>query len=149
MVFIGSNDTFLQPGSLDAALKFANGRRHAVLHLHAFNFFLLHKSSIVDVGWFDETSTLPTKKIKTIPIAVIWHESSACCNPRLLRDMWDLLQYTRPRLFQSISMTSTRMQAINVSKWGGDSVRRFHRPYNDAHTITIMASGARTLNAHS
>lgn len=53
--FIGSNDTFLQPGSLLAALKAAEREPDVGLwRLHAFNFFLMHRRTIERVGWFDE-----------------------------------------------------------------------------------------------
>lgn len=53
-LFIGSNDTFLRPGSLEKALSFAPQAEGDLLLLHDFDFFLLSKSTIESVGWFDE-----------------------------------------------------------------------------------------------
>lgn len=53
-VCIGSNDTVLNPGSLKAALTLKKEDDFGIWHLHAFNFFLMRKSTIDAVGWFDE-----------------------------------------------------------------------------------------------
>jgi len=51
-VVIGSNDTFLNPGSLAAAQAGAPDAQ--ILHLCAWNFFLVRKAAVEAVGWFDE-----------------------------------------------------------------------------------------------
>ena len=53
-IFIGSNDTFLQPGSLKAAIDCRKENDGAIWHLCEFNFFLLRRKTIESVGWFDE-----------------------------------------------------------------------------------------------
>ena len=53
-IFIGSNDTFLTPGSLKKAVEVRKDATVGVWHLHAFNFFLLRKMTIDLVGWFDK-----------------------------------------------------------------------------------------------
>jgi GT2 family glycosyltransferase len=53
-IFIGSNDTVLHSGSLKAAVEFKKEKEFGVWHLHAFNFFLLHRATVERVGWFDE-----------------------------------------------------------------------------------------------
>jgi GT2 family glycosyltransferase len=52
--FIGSNDTILRPGSLKAAVDFNKADHVGIWHLNAFNFFLIRKTTIDRVGWFDE-----------------------------------------------------------------------------------------------
>jgi GT2 family glycosyltransferase len=51
-VLIGSNDTFLRPGSLAAAM--AGQPEVKVRHLCAWNFFLVRRAAADEVGWFDE-----------------------------------------------------------------------------------------------
>jgi GT2 family glycosyltransferase len=53
-VFIGSNDTFLRPGSLRAAVEFPKEPHVALYHLEYYNFFMVSQRTIDDVGWFDE-----------------------------------------------------------------------------------------------
>ncbi len=53
-VLIGSNDIFLHPGSLKAAMDFKKENDVVIWHLHAFNFFLINKNTMDTVGWFDE-----------------------------------------------------------------------------------------------
>ena len=53
-VFIGSNDTVLHPGSLSAAVKMQKDSGTRVWHLSAWNFFLVNRQTIEDIGWFDE-----------------------------------------------------------------------------------------------
>jgi GT2 family glycosyltransferase len=53
-VFIGSNDTFLHAGALATAIDTTKESSTRLWHLHAWNFFLLHRSAVADVGWFDE-----------------------------------------------------------------------------------------------
>ena len=52
--FIGSNDTALTPGSLAAADAFPKEHDVAIWHLMGFSFFLLNRTTIERVGWFDE-----------------------------------------------------------------------------------------------
>jgi GT2 family glycosyltransferase len=54
LVFIGSNDTFLYPGSLSSAVETERKKGEVILHLCGWNFFLIHKKAIETVGWFDE-----------------------------------------------------------------------------------------------
>jgi GT2 family glycosyltransferase len=51
-VLIGSNDTFLRLGSLAAAL--AGDPEVGIRHLCAWNFFLIRRFVLEEVGWFDE-----------------------------------------------------------------------------------------------
>jgi GT2 family glycosyltransferase len=54
LVFIGSNDTFLYPGSLAAVLALDKSDDEVVWHLASWNFFAIHRRAIDRVGWFDE-----------------------------------------------------------------------------------------------
>ncbi|HXO21402.1 MAG TPA: glycosyltransferase [Thermoanaerobaculia bacterium] len=54
VVFLGSNDTFLYPGSLASVLEREKGPDEMVWHIHAWNFFALHARAVERVGWFDE-----------------------------------------------------------------------------------------------
>jgi GT2 family glycosyltransferase len=54
LVFIGSNDTFLHPGSLAAVLELEKPDDEVVWHLASWNFFAIHRRAIDRVGWFDE-----------------------------------------------------------------------------------------------
>lgn len=53
-VFVGSNDCFLHPGSLRAAIEFPKDEDVAIWHLHSANFFLVNRQTIERIGWFDE-----------------------------------------------------------------------------------------------
>jgi GT2 family glycosyltransferase len=53
-VFIGSNDTFLTPGSIRAALDMPKDPAVGVWNLREANFFLINKATVDSVGWFDE-----------------------------------------------------------------------------------------------
>ncbi len=56
VVFIGSNDTFVHPGSLAATLERIRDAREdeVIWHIHAWNFFAIHTRAVARVGWFDE-----------------------------------------------------------------------------------------------
>lgn len=56
LVFIGSNDTFVHPGSLAAArARIRDSREDELIwHVHAWNFFAIHTRAVARVGWFDE-----------------------------------------------------------------------------------------------
>ena len=134
-IFIGSNDTSLHPGSLEAALNFPNGKKYAVLHLHAFNFFLLHESAIRDVGWFDENFYPAYKedqdyayrcylagveRLPSIPGCCGYHVGSATI-------------HSDPAFVSKHQHDFDKNGRYYVSKWGGDSGSEiFAHPYNDA-----------------
>lgn len=54
LVFIGSNDTFLYPGSLAAVAALEKHDDEVIWHLHSWNFFAIHRRAVERVGWFDE-----------------------------------------------------------------------------------------------
>jgi len=54
-VFIGSNDTFLSPTSLDKAKEILSSNKKALkINLCGNNFFIIRKELIEEIGWFDE-----------------------------------------------------------------------------------------------
>ncbi|HVT59845.1 MAG TPA: hypothetical protein VHR45_15770 [Thermoanaerobaculia bacterium] len=54
LVFIGSNDTLLYPGSLAAVLALDKQQDEVVWHIQGWNFFAVHRRAVDLVGWFDE-----------------------------------------------------------------------------------------------
>lgn len=54
LIFIGSNDTFLYPGSLAAVAALDKQEDEVVWHLQSWNFFAIHRRAVERVGWFDE-----------------------------------------------------------------------------------------------
>lgn len=52
--FIGSNDCFLAPGSLAAAVAVLGTEGVGIWHLHAMNFWAISRETVDRVGWFDE-----------------------------------------------------------------------------------------------
>ncbi|HXO21401.1 MAG TPA: glycosyltransferase [Thermoanaerobaculia bacterium] len=54
MVVIGSNDTFLFPGSLQTVLTMDKGEAEVIWHIRGWNFFVFDTRAVERVGWFDE-----------------------------------------------------------------------------------------------
>jgi len=55
-IFIGSNDCFLDAGSLAKGIAVLDTDRVGIWHLHEdnFNWFLISRETVERVGWFDE-----------------------------------------------------------------------------------------------
>jgi GT2 family glycosyltransferase len=132
-IFIGSNDTFLQPGSLKAACDCKKDEDVGVWHLCGFNFFLLNRRTIDSIGWFDENfypaynedidykyrCKLARMRVVHIDGAGGEHVGSATIN-------------SNPDYFASNKETHRKNSDYYRSKWGGDcSHERFVRPYNN------------------
>ncbi len=132
--FIGSNDTFLHPGSLAAAVGMSKEPDAAVWCLHIVNFFLINEETIARVGYFDENfypaykedqdylyrCGLAGVRVVTVPGAGADHVGSATIHSNPVyaarnRDThfnWNLNHYR--------------------AKWGGDAGQEtFRHPYND------------------
>ena len=147
--FIGSNDTFLHPGSLKAAVDLPKDDDVALWALRGANFFLLNRRTMEEVGWFDENfypaykedqdywyrCRLAHKRCMDVPGAGAEHVGSATIgsNPQYAarnRDThfhWNLSHYRR--------------------KWGGDAGNeQFVHPYNDpAHDLRWWPDPGETL----
>lgn len=56
VAFIGSNDTLLKPGTLEAVwTRIENSDADELIwHAHSWNFFAIHTGIVPRVGWFDE-----------------------------------------------------------------------------------------------
>lgn len=54
LIFIGSNDTFLFPGSLAAVAALDKQDDEVIWHMQSWNFFAIHRRAVERVGWFDE-----------------------------------------------------------------------------------------------
>ncbi len=53
-IFLGSNDTFLHPGSLRTIHEMDRREDVGVWHIHRWSFFAVETRTIPRVGWFDE-----------------------------------------------------------------------------------------------
>jgi GT2 family glycosyltransferase len=134
-IIIGSNDTFLRPGSIEAAVVTPKSSDVAVYHLEHFNFFMVSDNTVADVGWFDENfypaykedqdyvfrCELAGRRRHFIDGAGGEHVGSATIhsNPKYLHrnsvthGQWNMDYYRR--------------------KWGGDAdAEVFCRPFNDS-----------------
>ncbi len=132
-VFIGSNDTFLHPGSIRAAIDMPKEPNVAIWNLREANFFLINRSTIDAVGWFDENfypaykedqdyyyrSTLAGLKWVDVPGASANHVGSAT-----IRSNPDYASHNQNTHF-NWNLNHYKM------KWGGDAAREvFKTPYN-------------------
>ena len=54
LVFLGSNDTRLEPGSLAAVVEREKAPCEVTWHICGWNFFAISTAAIPKVGWFDE-----------------------------------------------------------------------------------------------
>jgi len=134
-IFIGSNDTRLHPGSLEAALNVPKESDVAVWCLQGHNFFLLSQSTVERVGWFDENfypaykedqdydyrlRLLGLRQVQ-VPGAGADHFGSAtiASNPDYLNRCQDThFNWNRNHY---------------IMKWGGDvGEERFTHPYDDS-----------------
>lgn len=131
-VFVGSNDTRLCPGSLRAAAAAPKEPDVRVWHLCDWNFFLIRRSTIEDVGWFDENfypayeedrdyayrCTLAGVRRADVPGAGGDHVGSATIK-------------SDPRYAALNAVTHGTWNANHYRmKWGGDAgAERFRTPY--------------------
>jgi GT2 family glycosyltransferase len=56
VAFIGSNDTLLKPGTIEAVWERIEDSHpdELIWHAHSWNFFAIHTGAVPRVGWFDE-----------------------------------------------------------------------------------------------
>jgi GT2 family glycosyltransferase len=133
-VVIGSNDTFLRPGSLRSAAVLAKETGGAVYHLADFNFFVLSRSTIDALGWFDENFYPAYKEDQdcayrcqlagvprlAVPGAGGQHIGSATIRSNA--------KYERLNRWTHGNCNA----AYYASKWGGDAgSETFTRPFNE------------------
>jgi GT2 family glycosyltransferase len=131
-VFIGSNDTVLHPGSLAAAMA-PCADSAAILHLHAWNFFAVHRRAVESAGWFDENfhpaykedqdfsyrCTLAGVRRQIVAGAGAEHVGSATI-------------HSNPAYFRRNAQTHAANHAYYLSKWGADAgAEQFTTPFND------------------
>lgn len=132
--FIGSNDAFLHPGSLRAAVAMPKEADVAVWHLHAWNFFLLGRRAIERVGFFDENFYPAYKEDQ---------DYSYRCHLAGLRRV-DVpgagAEHVGSATIRSNPAYAARNEDTHFNwnrnhyllKWGGDAgAEQFRHPYND------------------
>src|SRR5262249_31830119 len=133
-VFVGSNDTFLHPGSLRTAVEIAKEPDVAVWYLHGPNFFLINKQTVETVGWFDENFFPAYKEDQ---------DYSYRCHLAAMRQV--AVQGASADHVGSATIgsnpdyaaqnTHTHMnwnRSHYIMKWGGDTGQeKFAHPYND------------------
>lgn len=137
-VFIGSNDTFLRPGSLKAASDCGKDHDVGIWFLCEFNFFLLNKRTIDSIGWFDENFYPAYNE------DVDYRYRCKLANLRLVEiegaggeHVGSATIYSNPNYFASNKETHRKNNAYFRSKWGGrGSPVPFIHPFNDpAHDL--------------
>jgi GT2 family glycosyltransferase len=133
-IFIGSNDTFLHPGSLRVATDLPKSQEFGVWHLHAFNFFIVCRRAIETVGRFDENfypaykededfsyrcELAGVRRAPSIPGCTADHIGSATI-------------HSDPQLFSANERTHHLNTLYYIAKWGGDAGHEiFRHPYNN------------------
>jgi GT2 family glycosyltransferase len=133
-VFIGSNDIFLYPGSLKAAMDFKKENDVVIWHLHAFNFFLINKNTMDKVGWFDENfypaykedqdfsyrcKLAQAQRVSGIPNSRADHFGSATIR-------------SNPVLAAQSKQNRAWRVSYYKAKWGGDAGKEvFRNPFNN------------------
>lgn len=133
-ICIGSNDTFLYPGSLKAALSVRKEDDCGIWHLHAFNFFLMRRATIETVGWFDENfypaykedqdysyrcEIAAVKRLPVIPNCGADHVGSATIR-------------SDPEYARSNVLTQRWNSLYYRMKWGGEvGTEKFQKPFNN------------------
>lgn len=132
-VFIGSNDTFLHHGSLSAAINLRKDSAFGVWHLHAFDFFLLHSSTIEKVGWFDENFYPAYKEDQDYMYRCCLAGVQRMDIPGCSADHVRSATISSNRKYQMRNCeTHTANLNYYVEKWGGDAGHElFSNPYGD------------------
>lgn len=132
LAVIGSNDTFLEPGSLAAFANLPKDDNVAVWHLSNWDFFAIGRRSMERVGWFDENFYPAYKEdqdfayrcelagLKRIPVP---SASAATVGSATLKSS---------RAYQLRNATSHHLNTLYYHrKWGGDFKQElFRRPFN-------------------
>jgi GT2 family glycosyltransferase len=132
-IAIGSNDTFLHPGSLAMAVHSAPEPDVAVWHLCDWNFFLIRRTTIDAVGWFDENFYPAYKEdqdysyrcllagLRRIHVPETGGEHVGSATIR--SDRWYSLRNADTHFNWNLK--------YYVMKWGGDAgAEQFTRPYD-------------------
>lgn len=136
VVFLGSNDTLLRPGTLAAAHErlLAAPEDEPLLHIHAWNFFALHTRAIPRVGWFDENFYPAYKEDQDYAYRC---ELAGVRHPDLRAPECGA-EHLQSQTIRSDPEYETRNQSTHfawnlpyyLSKWGGDrGEERFTTPF--------------------
>jgi GT2 family glycosyltransferase len=133
LIFIGSNDTFLTPGSIKTVVEFTKTEPEVIWHINAWNFFAIHRQAVKLVGWFDENFYPAYLEDQDYAYRCRLAGATSC----IVGGTWALhlgsqTIHSDPEYYElNIDTHHNWNENHYRAKWGGDrGAERFRRPYD-------------------
>jgi hypothetical protein len=137
LIMIGSNDVLLSPGSLARVQSYPKQEREVIWHIHAWNFFAIHRRAVAHVGWFDENFYPAYKEDQDYMYRCMLAGAERVSTDEIgggSEHLGSQTIHSDPHYYACNEDTHLRWNlSYYLDKWGGDfGAERYTTPFGDA-----------------